>query len=134
MLQPTRGSFIKFKAEGVTYKQRSEYKTGSDMFRKLKNLLKGNIEDFGALIKEGAQIIDVRSKEEFNGGHIEGSLNIPLQELPRQLIRIKKAKPVIVCCASGVRSSSAKDLLKTQGYKVSNGGSWTSLERKIKTS
>jgi phage shock protein E len=104
------------------------------MLQQLKNLFKGNSEDFGALIREGAQIIDVRSKEEFNGGHLKGSVNIPLQDLSRQLAKIKKEKPVIVCCASGMRSGSAKDLLQSKGYKVYNGGGWSSLERKLKTS
>jgi phage shock protein E len=104
------------------------------MFKQLRNLLGGSAEDFGALIKEGAQVIDVRSRDEYSSGHIKGSVNIPLQELSRQLNKIKKEKPVIVCCASGMRSSSAKDLLRSKGYVAYNGGGWTSLERKIKTS
>jgi phage shock protein E len=102
------------------------------MFQQLKNLFGGKAEDFAALVKAGAQVIDVRSREEFSGGHLKGSVNIPLQELPRQLTKIKKEKPVIVCCASGMRSGSAKDLLKLKGYTVYNGGGWSSLERKLK--
>lgn len=103
------------------------------MLKLLRNLLGGSTEDFGTLIKDGAQIIDVRSREEFSSGHLKGSLNIPLQELPRQLNKIRKEKPVIVCCASGMRSGSAKDLLQSKGYTVYNGGGWTGLERKLKT-
>ncbi len=104
------------------------------MLKQLRDLFGGSKEDFSALIKEGAQIIDVRSREEFNGGHLKGSVNIPLQELSRQINKIKKDEAVIVCCASGVRSSSAKHLLKSKGYSVYNGGGWSSLERKLKTS
>lgn len=102
------------------------------MFKQLRNLFAGNTEDFQALIKSGAQVIDVRSKAEFDEGHLKGSVNIPLQQLGRQLDRIKKEKAVIVCCASGMRSRSAKDLLASNGYTVYNGGGWMGLERKIK--
>ena len=84
------------------------------------------------LLKEGAQIIDVRSPGEFHSGHIRGSINIPLQHLYGSLSKIKKNKPVITCCASGRRSASAKTLLKANGYEeVYNGGGWVSLKNKI---
>jgi phage shock protein E len=81
-------------------------------------------------MKEGAVIIDVRSKEEFARGHIKGSINIPLDQLRNNLNKFKdKSKPIITCCASGMRSSSAKNLLKSSGYvKVYNGGGWNSLQ------
>ena len=50
-------------------------------------------------------IIDVRSYGEFMGGHVAGSINIPLQEITQRLDEIKALpKPVILCCASGNRS------------------------------
>jgi phage shock protein E len=102
------------------------------MFQQLKNILGIKpTEDFDALVKDGAQIIDVRSKDEFNSGHVKGSINIPLQELSNQIGRIKKDKPVIVCCASGMRSGSAKDLLQSSGFTVINGGGWEGLSKKI---
>jgi phage shock protein E len=102
------------------------------MFQQLKNILGIKpSEDFDALVKQGAQIIDVRSKEEFNTGHIKGSINIPLQELVSHTGKIKKDKPVIVCCASGMRSASAKGMLQAKGFTVFNGGGWTSLSVKI---
>jgi phage shock protein E len=103
------------------------------MFQKLKKILGVNpSEDLGALIEAGTQIVDVRSKEEYASGHLKGSLNITLHDLNRNLGKIRKDKSVIVCCASGVRSSSAKNILELQGYKVYNGGGWMSLQRKIK--
>jgi len=84
------------------------------------------------LVKNGAQIIDVRTSGEFNIGHIPGSVNIPLQDLSRNLSKIKKDMPVITCCASGMRSASAKNVLKAKGFaEVYNGGGWTSLQKKI---
>ena len=88
--------------------------------------------DFKELIKNGGQIIDVRTKQEFQGGHIKGSVNIPLNELSSQLGKLKKDKPVITCCASGMRSASAKSTLKSKGFsEVHNGGGWLSLKSKL---
>ncbi|MBN9292780.1 MAG: rhodanese-like domain-containing protein [Flavobacteriia bacterium] len=88
--------------------------------------------DFKELIKQGAVIIDVRTPGEFAGGHIKNSVNIPLQSLQNSLSKIKKDKPVITCCASGMRSASAKNILKAKGYEVHNGGGWASLQSKIR--
>jgi rhodanese-related sulfurtransferase len=99
----------------------------------LKNVLGlGPKVDLKKLAQNGAQIIDVRTKGEFQGGHIRGSMNIPLQDLKGNLSKIKKDKPVITCCASGMRSASAKSILKSNGFtEVYNGGGWTSLQHKI---
>lgn len=96
----------------------------------LKNILgMGPATDFAALVKQGAQIIDVRTPAEFSSGHIRGSVNIPLDRLPQQLAKISKQKPVITCCASGMRSASAKQVLLSNGFsEVYNGGGWTGLQ------
>ena len=86
--------------------------------------------DLGELIKQGATIVDVRSGGEYAGGHIKGSLNIPLNVLGSQLAKIKKDKPVITVCASGMRSASARSTLLSSGYtQVYNGGSWYNLKQ-----
>jgi len=88
--------------------------------------------DFKELVKSGAQIIDVRTPAEFKSGHIRGAVNIPLQTISSQLGRIKRDKPVITCCASGMRSASAKSILKSNGFEeVHNGGGWMSLQGKL---
>jgi rhodanese-related sulfurtransferase len=103
------------------------------MIQSLKDLFgMGPSVDFSELKAKGAQIIDVRTKGEYEGGHIKGSVNIPLQVLSDQLSKIKKDKPVITCCASGMRSSSAKSILQSNGYtEVYNGGGWSSLKQKL---
>ncbi len=88
--------------------------------------------NFSELMKQGAQIIDVRSPAEFKSGHIKGSVNLPLQSLQSNLSKINKNKPVITCCASGMRSASAKSILKSVGFnEVHNGGAWMSLNNKL---
>ena len=90
--------------------------------------------NYKELIQNGAQIIDVRTKGEYQGGHIRGSVNIPLKMLSVNLNKIKKDKPVITCCASGMRSASAKSMLKSNGFtEVYNGGGWMSLQQKIQS-
>ena len=90
----------------------------------------GNKVDYSELIKEGAIVLDVRTKGEYAGGHINGSINIPLDQLGGNLKQLKnKDQAIITCCASGMRSSSAKRLLEAQGYtNVHNGGSWRNLQ------
>jgi phage shock protein E len=98
----------------------------------LKKLFGGSQVDFKLLITNGAQIIDVRTQTEFTGGHIKISKNIPLQNLSQNLKKLNKNKPVITCCASGMRSASAKSILEKNGFiEVYNGGGWRSLEQKI---
>lgn len=90
--------------------------------------------EYSQLVKEGAIILDVRSKGEYDGGHIAGSINISVDVLGRNLEKLKdKNKVIITCCASGTRSASAKSLLKSKGYtQVYNGGGWASLQNKLR--
>ena len=89
--------------------------------------------DYAQLIKQGAVILDVRSKNEYAGGHINNSINISVDTLGSNLSKLKKDKPIITCCASGMRSASAKSMLISNGFKeVYNGGGWQSLQNKIK--
>lgn len=100
----------------------------------LKNIFKfAPAVDYATLVKEGALILDVRTSGEYAGGHIKGSTNISVNALPQSLKKIKdKNRPIITCCASGMRSSSAKKILKAAGYtNVHNGGSWQSLKNKL---
>ena len=89
--------------------------------------------DYAALVKNGAIVLDVRSKGEFAGGHIKGSINIPVDLLRSNLAKLKdKNKPIITCCASGMRSATAKAVLRSSGYlEVYNGGGWYSLQNKL---
>ncbi|PKP25370.1 MAG: sulfurtransferase [Bacteroidetes bacterium HGW-Bacteroidetes-2] len=89
--------------------------------------------DYALMVKQGAVILDVRTKVEFANGHIKNAINIPLSDLQNNLHKLKeKNNPIIACCASGMRSASAKNILKSNGYQqVYNGGGWISLQNKM---
>lgn len=70
-------------------------------------------------------IVDVRTYEEFCGGSVAGSINIPLNEIPSKIEELKSLKaPLILCCASGGRSGQAHHYLSQLGIECYNGGSW----------
>jgi phage shock protein E len=73
---------------------------------------------------EGATVIDVRGSWEFESGHVNGAINIPLDEIPTALDEIKDMKqPIIVYCRSGNRSAMAQQFLMQGGIaRVVNGG------------
>lgn len=79
-----------------------------------------------------AVIVDVRTPGEYRQGAIPGSKNIPLQQLNSEISKIKKwNKPIITCCASGMRSAGAATILKSHGIESLNGGGYMSLYKKL---
>ncbi|NDG83625.1 MAG: rhodanese-like domain-containing protein [Proteobacteria bacterium] len=78
------------------------------------------------LLARGARIIDVRTEEEFRVAANPSSLNIPLDRLASTEIPFSKDIPVILCCASGMRSGMAASLMRAKGFHtVLNAGPWT---------
>ena len=75
---------------------------------------------------ESATIVDVRSPQEFQEGHVSGAVNIPLDVIDKQIDRLKgMSKPIILCCRSGNRSNQAYTKLKEKGCReVFDGGAW----------
>ena len=69
-------------------------------------------------------IVDVRTPGEFVGGHVAGSVNIPLNAVVSRIDELMKMQPMVLCCASGGRSGQAADYLIEQGLDVVNGGGW----------
>jgi phage shock protein E len=84
--------------------------------------------NYKQLITDGAIIIDVRTKEEYNNAHSNQSLNIPLNDLPQKVKDLDASKTYITCCASGMRSAKAKAILHDNGFvNVHNAGSWQNI-------
>ena len=80
------------------------------------------------MLSNGAQVIDVRTPAEFQGGHVPGSKNIPLNVISNRVNEIKALKkPVVLCCASGGRSGQATAILKQEDIECENGGGWTQV-------
>jgi len=67
--------------------------------------------------QEGALLLDVRSEREFAAGHLPSAVNVPVSQLAAQLGRLSdKRRPVVVYCASGVRSTRAAFVLREAGF------------------
>lgn len=77
-----------------------------------------------------ATIVDVRSQAEFESGHVAGSINIPLDQVPNRVEEFKSmSKPLVVCCLSGGRSGQAMGFLQQHGVTdVYNGGGWADVQ------
>ena len=76
-----------------------------------------SVEEAQRLVREGATLVDVRTRSEFAAGHIEGAVNIPVQELDGRAGELgAREKPLVLYCRSGARSSRAASRLKEQGF------------------
>ncbi len=80
-----------------------------------------HLEDVNALPHDGSVILlDTRTPQEYEGGHIEGFRNIPVDELRDRLDEVERGKPVYVICQSGLRSYIACRILAGHGYEAYN--------------
>jgi rhodanese-related sulfurtransferase len=71
------------------------------------------------LVAGGAELLDVRTEGEFASGHVDGATNVPLDRLAGQAKGLTShGKPLVVYCASGVRSAMAKRILRRAGAEV----------------
>lgn len=99
------------------------------MFGWLKKLFGSSGPSTGDLLAQGALIVDVRSQGEYRNGHGKESQNIPLASIQAKAASLKKQKkPIITCCASGMRSGKAAKLLRQAGLEAHNGGAWQTVE------
>jgi phage shock protein E len=71
-----------------------------------------------SMVQAGAVLLDVRTREEFARGHLDGARNIPLQELAQRLGEMgPTTTSVVVHCHAGVRSKAATQMLKSAGFQ-----------------
>lgn len=92
----------------------------------------GTKPNFKQLLNDGAIIVDVRTPQEYDAGHIKGSMNIPLDIIPNKAHDLKnRNKAVITVCRSGARSAMAADTLKKVGVEAYNGGGWSSFMQQM---
>lgn len=75
---------------------------------------------------------DVRSAQEFNSGHVKGSVNIPVGTVIANIDKFKNKKQIVVFCRSGNRSALAKELLNKHGIlNITNGKTWVKINHLI---
>ena len=79
--------------------------------------LEVSVTEAADLRTDGAFILDVRLREEWDQQHIEGATLIPLGELPNRLKEVPQDKPIVVVCRSGNRSAQARDILLKSGFR-----------------
>lgn len=84
-------------------------------------------------LKKGAIILDVRTNREYQSGAIKNAKHIPLDTLRNHVDELKKLnKPIIIYCASGVRSGKAAKFLNLNNIDAVNGGGINSLSSLLK--
>jgi len=94
-----------------TYLKGFDYQARKDMKIKIPQML-------ALLTSQKAQLIDIRFKEEYQAWHLEGSMNIPLNELPSRLNELDKDKLIITACPHNDRANIARLYLSLHGYKA----------------
>ncbi len=84
-------------------------------------------------LNDGAVVIDVRTVQEFQDGHVNGSKNIVLNSIPAKISEIKALnEKVIAVCRSGARSGQATSFLSKKGIDIINGGPWKNVAKFVK--
>ena len=82
-----------------------------------------------AMLERGAQVVDVRTRAEFQSHAHPRCINIPLDQLAARAGELDRNRPVIVCCETGGRSGIGVSVLKRSGFtEVANLGSWRRLQ------
>ena len=85
------------------------------------------------ILEDNPHIVDVRTQGEFRSGHVKGSQNIPLDQINNNVNKLaKKGVPIVLCCASGMRSGRATRILRKHGLEAYNGGAWQHVNQALK--
>ena len=103
------------------------------MINALKKLFSNNQNDLlPEILAQKPFLVDVRTKEEFDCGHVKGSVNIPLGTVLANINKFKNKNHIVVFCKSGGRSSMAKEILQKNGItNVTNGDTWVKVNHLI---
>ncbi|WP_449385147.1 rhodanese-like domain-containing protein [Cellulomonas soli] len=72
------------------------------------------------LVREGAAVLDVRERSEWKTGHAPQAVHVPLGEIETAPRRLRQGTPVVVMCASGMRSRTAAKRLRALGYDATS--------------
>ena len=83
-------------------------------------------------VENGALIVDVRTPKEFNEKHIQGSINLPIEEIMKGRINLPTDKEIVLYCRTGSRSATSAKVLKEKGWSVYDVATQSDWEREIK--
>ena len=81
-----------------------------------------------ALVAHGAVLLDVRTAEEYAEKHVDGAVNIPVNELEKRLGELPRDRQIVVYCHTGARAGVATIILRKHGRNAHNAGAmshWT---------
>jgi len=96
-----------------------------------------DVDELERRLADGATVLDVRTPDEYEQGHVPGAVHIPLQELPDRLTDVPAGDPLLVICQAGGRSQMACELLADEGRSVANvsggTGRWVESGRPVVT-
>lgn len=109
---------------GCSNKKENE-KQGVKMYNT--NSYENNSELDQIISKNNFIIVDVRTKEEYDTGHVKGAINIPYDSIDENT-NLDKSKTILVYCKSGVRSGKAYQTLKKLNYDVYDLGAYSSID------
>jgi rhodanese-related sulfurtransferase len=86
------------------------------------NVMRGDVQNatWSSLSSDRVMLVDVRDREEFEGGHVPGAKNIPLAEVRERLSELPKERELRLYCGVGQRAYYASRLLKQRGFRVQN--------------
>lgn len=102
------------------------------MFDTLKQLFSTTSSNSLKEVLADAYLVDVRTRDEFSEGSVNGAVNIPLDQIQQNAAKFKGKKNIVVFCRSGMRSSQAKSILERLGYtNVTNGGTWHNVQQQL---
>ena len=79
-----------------------------------------DLDTLEGLLGAGCALVDVREPDEYEAGHIEGAVAMPLATVPERLAEFPTASPVYLVCAMGGRSARAVEFLRAQGIDAVN--------------
>lgn len=85
--------------------------------------------DVVQLVENGAILLDVRTPSEFADGHVDGAVNVPVQELEARIGELDASRSVVVYCRSGNRSATAAGVLRERGFEVTDLGPMSAWPR-----
>jgi rhodanese-related sulfurtransferase len=68
--------------------------------------------------RDDVQLVDVREPDEWEAGHIQGAVHIPMRELNSRQNELAEDRPIVTVCRSGARASAVTDALKRAGYQT----------------